>query len=789
VGTQSVTGALAFYPTPLTATIPYAYFRLVVNTLNNANGYFSVAQWLLYSGSVCSSTPVRPSGCVRNVCSATASVDTTYVEAVLGREMVAYNSATSTVPVYTKVRSYGLFEMASGEDVISPGCETGTSTLVTKGGAAHAWGLNTSGQVGNGTVVNTLLPVAITAYGSLSSASSVVAAASGNVHTVALDSGGRVHAWGANASGQLGNSTLTTSTLPLLASAYGTLAAAGGIAAVAVACGYVHTVVLDSRGKVHSWGGNGNGQLGIGTLVTSTIPVGVAFGSIASLSIAAIACGAYHAVAVDTTGKVHTWGYNVAGQLGNGTVTTSSIPVAVGAFGSLASVVVGAVACGGSHTVAIDSTGKVHAWGQNSTGQLGNGATTLSMSPIAVSSYGSILSCVIVGIACGDAHTVALDAGGRVHAWGQNTYGKLGTGTTVNSLVPVAIQTGSLASVTVVSVACGLQHTLALDSTGKVHAWGYDAYGQLGSGATTNTMVPVQITGVYGSLAAASVGSIFWNFTGQHRCFVEGYSAKDLPAIEGLVVCADRNRYVTTDAATGDHAFLTGARAITTNDALPVLSLARKAQDKSAFGVVSLSPNYSPAPDPTEAQLRRALEEGDQRAEINAVGEGAMWVCDACAASATATTASGTLAFESGDYITTSAVPGYGQRQTEPYMCNYTVAKVTMDCDFAAPLVPVLKLRKDAFGNNATDATTGMPVYDPVLTDPTVVVDPETGVTTVTDPGGTPVMEPAYKTRFLTADGTQITAEEYTAIVASPEYSAASPVYRAAFVGCTYHCG
>jgi hypothetical protein len=93
-----------------------------------------------------------------------------------------------------------------------------------------------------------------------------------------------------------------------------------------------------------------------------------------------------------------------------------------------------------------------------------------------------------------------------------------------------------------------------------------------------------------------------------------------------------------------------------------------------------------------------------------------------------------------------------------------------------------------------TDATTGLPVYDPVLTPPTstTVTAPDGTTTTVTDPGGLPVTEPAYKSRFLTADGSQITAEEYAAIVAANAADPTAPqvpVYRAAFVGCTYHCG
>ena len=222
-------------------------------------------------------------------------------------------------------------------------------------------------------------------------------------------------------------------------------------------------------------------------------------------------------------------------------------------------------------------------------------------------------------------------------------------------------------------------------------------------------------------------------------------------------MCSDRNRYVTTSAGLGgDAAFVTGAEAITTNDALPVLSLATRTRDKSVFGVVSLVANYDPAPDPTPAQVARGAEQGDCRAEINAVGEGGLWVCDL----------NGPL--QAGDYVTTAGgpMPGYCMRQDEPFLGNFTVAKVTMDCDFDPPLVPRLRLRKDPMGNNALDPD-GRVQWDPVLA----------------DDGTTPVLQGAYRTRYFLSSPDGVTTE-----VAAEDY-VASGGHRAAFVGCTYHCG
>ena len=118
--------------------------------------------------------------------------------------------------------------------------------------------------------------------------------------------------------------------------------------------------------------------------------------------------------------------------------------------------------------------------------------------------------------------------------------------------------------------------------------------------------------------------------------------------------------------------------------------------------------------------------------------------------------------------------------QAEPCVCNFTVV-----CDFSAPLRPVLARQLDQFGNNVVDAATGMPVFAPVLTQPTTVRNDD-GTLTTTDPGGEPATAPAYRTRHLAADGTQISADAYAAALAAGGVPSA---YKAAFVGVTYHCG
>jgi alpha-tubulin suppressor-like RCC1 family protein len=684
--------------------------------------------------------------------------------------MATLNASGAIVTnIFTKVRSYGFSEWASGEDVLMQGAggNCDMTGLVTKSGNLHVWG-NNGGNYGLGignTTTSQNTPLLISgAYGALAASQPVIAGAWGSQHGVALDSTGRVYAWGYNNFGQVGNNTTSNGTVStLISGVYGSLTPVG-VTVVAVACGGAYTVALDSTGRVHAWGYNVQGQLGNNSTTQSNVPVLISgvYGSLtSSVTVVAIACGNSHTVALDSTGKVHTWGNNNSSQLGNNSTTQSNVPVLIsGVYGSLASgVVVTAISCGYQHTVALDSIGKVHAWGYNPQGQLGNGTTTNQLVPILISGGSLAGGTSVVTISCGSFYTLVIDSAGQIHGWGAGSLGELFQYGNSSPSIPTLY--GSVGNgYPEMTIAGGDQFSVLVDSLGAVFTVGFNNSGQLGNNSLTSAMNNVKITGVYGSLAAVTSGSIFWNFTGQHRCFIQNYTSKNIAQIEGLVVCANQNKYITTDATNGDFAFLSGSSAITTNDALPVLSLSTKPKDKTVFGVVSLKTEYAPssggtAVDPTGTQLAFAISDGDQRAEINALGEGAMWVCDA----------GGPI--ESGDYLTSSSVPGYGMQQNDPYMCNYTIGKSTMDCDFTAPLIPKTQRRIDQFGANVLNDK-GMPIYDPVL-----------------DLDGQHELEPSYKMRFLTADGTQISQGDYNIAITT----GTPQVFSAAFIGVTYHCG
>ena len=181
--------------------------------------------------------------------------------------------------------------------------------------------------------------------------------------------------------------------------------------------------------------------------------------------------------------------------------------------------VVMAIAAGSAHTIALKSDGTIWTWGYNASGQLGDGTTIDRYVPIQIAFMKDVTS-----IAAGSSHTIALKSDGTVWTWGGNEYGQLGDGTTTDSYVP--IQVGSLTNV--IAVAAGDDHTIVLKSDGTVWAWGYNYSGQLGNGSTEDSPTPVQVSGLtdvvaisggyFHSIALKSDGTVWaWglNYYGQ----------------------------------------------------------------------------------------------------------------------------------------------------------------------------------------------------------------------------------------------------------------------------------
>jgi alpha-tubulin suppressor-like RCC1 family protein len=253
-------------------------------------------------------------------------------------------------------------------------------------------------------------------------------------------------------------------------------------AATALSAGLDDTCAVTRNGAPECWGYNGNGQLGNGTTVNSVTPapvVGLTAG------VKAIASGQYHTCAVTLAGAVECWGDNTFGELGDGTTVGSATPVAVGGLTTGAV----AITAGRDDTCALMAAGTVECWGNDYFGQLGDATTRDSPVPVAVTG----LSGPVTAISAGDYHTCALTRAGAVECWGYNYSGELGDGARKNRSTPVAV-IGLNKGVTEISA--GLYHTCARLTSGAVRCWGYNYYGQLGDGTTANRSRPVRVRGL-----------------------------------------------------------------------------------------------------------------------------------------------------------------------------------------------------------------------------------------------------------------------------------------------------
>jgi alpha-tubulin suppressor-like RCC1 family protein len=264
---------------------------------------------------------------------------------------------------------------------------------------------------------------------------------------------------------------------------------------VGVAAGYSHSLFLTSAGTVYASGRNGYGRLGDGTTTDRSTPVQVAAGV---PNVVGVAAGSAHSLFLTSAGTVYASGSNNYGQLGDGTTTWGSTPVAGVTAAGVPNVV--GVAAGDKHSLFLTSAGTVYASGYNGNGQLGDGTTTQRSTPVQVAA--GVPN--VVGVAAGNLHSLFLTSAGTVYASGYNGYGQLGDGTTTDRSTPVQ---GAAGVLNVAGVAAGGSHSLFLTSAGTVYASGRNDYGQLGDGTTTDRRTPVQVgAGVLSDVVGVAAG-------------------------------------------------------------------------------------------------------------------------------------------------------------------------------------------------------------------------------------------------------------------------------------------
>lgn len=303
----------------------------------------------------------------------------------------------------------------------------------------RCWGRNSSFQLGDATPTDRSTAVQVMLADGVTPFSGVTRVSAGGEHTCALLNDGTVRCWGLNTSGQLGEGSTTGSANPTTVTVSPGGAALAGV--TAIDAGQIHTCALLNVGTARCWGSNSGGRLGDGTATDRPSPVQVlATGSTQGTDtlggIAALSAGNGHTCARMDGGTVRCWGLNTFGQLGNGTTTSSANPVTVlVAAGGAALSKVSAVSSGTQHTCAVLGDGTARCWGDGASGRLGDGTTSASSVPVTVTGLTGI---DVTRITAGVSHTCALvdTADVTARCWGDGSAGRLGDGTNLTGQTP-----------------------------------------------------------------------------------------------------------------------------------------------------------------------------------------------------------------------------------------------------------------------------------------------------------------------------------------------------------------
>lgn len=318
----------------------------------------------------------------------------------------------TTTSATTAVRVTGL----SGVGEVTAG--NGSSYAMSTSGTVYGWGDNTYGQLGNGTRTRSSTPVQVTGL------SGVMQIAAGNQHVLALNADGTVSGWGLNNAGQLGNTTASYSTTPVAVPGLTNVVdiAAGGLPGWAG-----HSAALKNDGTVWTWGYGKHGQLGLGSNTSTPTPTQVP----GLTGIVQIAADGDNTYALKSDGTVYAWGDSSYGQIGNPDAAQNQntpLPVSISD--------VTAISAGGTFATAIKTDGTVWNWGDNNTGQLGDDVTCGKYCVTPVQAIGLTGTGSIAG---GYVHSLAENISGSVYGWGNNSYGQLGNGTTTVAITPTVV--------------------------------------------------------------------------------------------------------------------------------------------------------------------------------------------------------------------------------------------------------------------------------------------------------------------------------------------------------------
>ncbi|MFO1306200.1 MAG: hypothetical protein U1F54_20940 [Burkholderiales bacterium] len=305
----------------------------------------------------------------------------------------------------------------------------------------------------------------------------VSAISCGREQTLALLSNGKVIGWGSEGSGRVPSGEPEYCTTPAPTRAVEVISRDP---MRAVAAGHGVSLGVDARRQVTAWGGSGAGVDGRAGAVAAAIPMAVAGVSAARR----VAAGEFQCAAVDEQGALYTWGLALDGALGRDAATFESPAARVPGIPAVRDVAIGM-----GYMLALTQDRTVYAWGGNAAGQLGVGHLRTVEAPARIA-----IPHRVQAIAAGASHALALSTDGRVLAWGSNNHGQLGLGqgAPAYATTPAEVSLHERAQ----AVAAGMYFSLALGTSGRVYAWGWNHHGQVGTGDEDDRRAPVAVDGI-----------------------------------------------------------------------------------------------------------------------------------------------------------------------------------------------------------------------------------------------------------------------------------------------------
>lgn len=364
--------------------------------------------------------------------------------------------------------------------IFARGADTGLA--IDYKGSVWGWGYQQA--IGNVAIVCVCTPVII------SGGRTFCNITAGNITLChAIDKNGRIYGWGVNAAGIGNPASIATNPSPTII---------GGTTKTfcAVGTGSGFGAAIDKNGRLWSWGSNVYGNLGNNSVTAATTPISVC-GAVKTFC--KIAVGTFNCYSIDKNGRAWSWGYNFSGALGDNSVVCRSTPVSIaGAIKTFCQII--ANSKGNNSAFAIDKNGLVWGWGSNGNGLLGNNSIISISTPVSVAGARKTFCKLALGN-----HAIAIDKNGRLWAWGFNAFGNLGDNTIVDKSTPISV---GGAVKTFCEIGCNTYSSFAIDKNGKLWAWGYNQYGQLGDNTTVNKSTPITVAGINKTFCKVGSGDI-----------------------------------------------------------------------------------------------------------------------------------------------------------------------------------------------------------------------------------------------------------------------------------------